>query len=257
MTLNPAASLIPAWLASFAAGLVVSSIVAAQPLPPLPKPGPHPVGCSNVEQDFDRVPPGETAQMYWRGFASADAERYVTALLTDPEHALVATFTAPADQALYARWAGKTVTYALLVCYPTTQANDRAEYALPNGNHVPRMQRGAEGPLLPAPGRHPVLLFSHGYAGSPLTHTYLDALVAFASHGWISVAPFHGGKGRCVKQDHDRDDAAAAEAAQRPHPLAVERRRDHDRAHSALEPADVLDQHVAQRPVAIRRTRGQ
>ena len=192
MSLSPPCSSVPARFACVTALAALSSLAVAQSLPPIPSPGPHPVGCSNVEQDFDRVPPGETAQMYWRGFASADAERYVTALLTDPQHALVATFTAPADQALYARWAGKTVTYALLVCYPTTHANDRADYALPNGNHVPRMQRGAEAPLLPAPGRHPVLLFSHGYAGSPLTHTYLDALVAFASHGWISVAPFHG-----------------------------------------------------------------
>jgi predicted dienelactone hydrolase len=150
------------------------------------------VGCSNVEQDFDRVPPNETAQMYWRGFASADAERYVTALLADPAHALVATFTAPGDPALYARWSARPVTYALLVCYPTTPANVRADYALPNGKRVPKMQRGADAPLLPGTGRHPVLLFSHGYAGSPLTHTYLDALVAFASHGWITVAPFHG-----------------------------------------------------------------
>src|SRR5688572_23997461 len=192
MTLNPASLLIPARLAAFAALLAVASIVVAQPLPPLPNPGPHPVGCSNVEQDFDRVPPGETAQMYWRGLATADAERYVTTLLADPAHALVATFTAPGDPTLYARWSGQSVTYALLVCYPTTQANDRADYPLPNGNRVPRMQRGAEAPLLPGPGRHPVLLFSHGYAGSPLTHTYLDALVAFASQGWIGVAPFHG-----------------------------------------------------------------
>src|SRR5688572_72342 len=192
MTLNPASLLIPARLATFAACLAVSSIGAAQSLPPLPNPGPHPVGCSNVEQDFDRVPPGETAQMYWRGLATADAERYVTALLADPAHALVATFTAPGDPTLYARWSGQSLTYALLVCYPTTQANDRADYPLPNGNRVPRMQRGADAPLLPGPGRHPVLLFSHGYAGSPLTHTYLDALVAFASQGWIGVAPFHG-----------------------------------------------------------------
>ena len=172
--------------------LAIASLAAAQSLAPVPNPGPHPVGCSNVEQDFSRVPPGETAQMYWRGLASADAERYVTALPTDPAHALVVTFAAPADPALYARWSGQALTYALLVCYPTTQANDRADYPLPGGNHVPRMQRGAEAPLLPAPGPHPLLLFSHGYAGSPLTHTYLDALVAFASQGWISVAPFHG-----------------------------------------------------------------
>jgi hypothetical protein len=55
------------------------------------------------------------------------------------------------------------------------------------------MQRGSEGPLLPASSsRLPVLLYSHGYGGSPLTNTYLDALVAFASWGYVTVAPFHG-----------------------------------------------------------------
>jgi len=143
----------------------------AQSAPPVQLPGPYPVGCSNLEQDFGRLPEGETAESYWRGLATEDGERYVTALLADPAHALVATFTAPDDPSLYSRWAGRALTYAMLVCYPTLGSNGRADYALPHGGVIPRMQRGAEEPIVGIAGRLPVLLFSHGY---------------------IVAAPFHG-----------------------------------------------------------------
>ena len=54
------------------------------------------------------------------------------------------------------------------------------------------MQRGNEAPILPDERRWPVVLFSHGYGGSPLSGAYLDALAVFASHGYVVVAPFHG-----------------------------------------------------------------
>jgi hypothetical protein len=37
-----------------------------------------------------------------------------------------------------------------------------------------------------------VLLFSHGFGGSPISSDYIDALNLFASHGYVVVAPFHG-----------------------------------------------------------------
>ena len=80
-----------------------------------------------------------------------------------------------------------------IACYPTTAANTRADYALPGGGVVPRMQRGAEAPILPAsPARLPVIVDSHGYAGSPLNDAYLAAMVSLASWGYVTVAPFHG-----------------------------------------------------------------
>jgi predicted dienelactone hydrolase len=55
------------------------------------------------------------------------------------------------------------------------------------------MQTGAEPPLFANPAtRYPVLAFSHGFAGSPLSDDYLPALSWFASYGYIVVAPFHG-----------------------------------------------------------------
>ena len=173
-------------LAALAAG------VEAQSVPPIPARGPNPVGCTNVEQDLSRVPAHERPEWYWRGFSFNETQRYVTSLLVDREHSLVATFTAPDDPSLFDRWSGRTLTYALLVCYPTSAGNTRPNYVLPRGVVVPRMQRGADAPILPSSARLPVLLFSHGYGGSPLNDSYLNAIVALASWGYVVVAPFHG-----------------------------------------------------------------
>ncbi|HVF63744.1 MAG TPA: hypothetical protein VNE58_07105 [Casimicrobiaceae bacterium] len=157
-------------------------------------PGPYPVACSNVAQDFSRLPAGEPAELTWEGFPRNDGSgRYVTDLLADAGNTLTARFVAPNDRVLYGSWAGQQLTYVLLVCYPTSAANNRADYPLPNGRSVPRMQRGSEAPILPDnAGRWPVLAFSHGYGGSPLSDGHIEALSVFASHGYVVVAPFHG-----------------------------------------------------------------
>ena len=54
------------------------------------------------------------------------------------------------------------------------------------------MMRGADAPLWPdATTRFPVLVFSHGYGGSPISNDYIYALTVFASFGYVVVAPFH------------------------------------------------------------------
>jgi predicted dienelactone hydrolase len=162
-------------------------------VPPLPVTGAYPVACTNVEQDFTRVPGGETAEMYWRGSSGGGKERYVDALLVSPTSALTSTFTAPGDADLYDRWASQPVAYVFIACYPTTTENARPDYTLPGGNVIPKMQRGNEAPILPvSAATWPVVLYSHGYGGSPLNGNYLHALIAFASWGYVTVAPFHG-----------------------------------------------------------------
>jgi predicted dienelactone hydrolase len=161
---------------------------------PLPLPGPYTVGCSNVAQDFSRVAPGEEAKDYWEGFPSASgAPQYVTDLLADPANALSVTVTAPNDGNLYGSFAGKPVQFVVIACYPTVANNPRADYPLPTGRVVPHMQTGAEPPLFAdAMARYPVLAFSHGYGGSPISNDYIGALSWFASYGFVVVAPFHG-----------------------------------------------------------------
>ena len=161
---------------------------------PLTLPGPYAVGCSNVAQDFSRLAPGEVAADYWDGAPSASgAPRYATDLLADPANTLSVTVSAPNNANLYGSLAGTQVSYVVLTCYPTGMANPRADYLLPTGEIVPHMQTGADLPLFADPAaRYPVIAFSHGYQGSPISSKYLSIMSVFASYGYVVVAPFHG-----------------------------------------------------------------
>ena len=180
-----------------AAALAGPAFAQVDPLviaPPRPLTGPYPVACSNVAQDFSRLPAGEPVELTWEGFPRSDGSgRYVTDLLAEPSDTLIARYTAPDDGQLFGPWGGQSLTYVVIVCYPTTTANTRPDFPLPNGRSVPRMQRGAQAPILPdSMQRWPVLAFSHGYGGSPLSTGHFEAMGVFASHGYVVVAPFHG-----------------------------------------------------------------
>jgi predicted dienelactone hydrolase len=161
---------------------------------PLPLPGPYAVACSNVVQDFTRVGAGEDVTSYWDGMSSDNGmPRYATDLLADPDNTLIATVTAPQDSNLYGEFVGQEIKFVVLALYPTTADNPRPDYPLPTGKVVPHMQTGSDPPLFAdASARYPVLAFSHGYRGSPLTSDYLLALSVFASYGYVVIAPFHG-----------------------------------------------------------------
>ena len=162
--------------------------------PPLTLPGPYSVACSNVAQDFTRVAPGGDPTAYWEGSPSAGGQpQYITQLLADPADSLTVTVTAPNDSNLYGSFAGTQVVFVVLACYPTASDNPRPDYPLPTGHVVPHMQTGADPPLFAdATARYPVLAFSHGYSGSPISNDYINALSVLASYGYIVVAPFHG-----------------------------------------------------------------
>jgi predicted dienelactone hydrolase len=173
------------------------AVAVAQPtavVPPLPLPGPYAVACSNVAQDFTRMAPGEDVQTYWEGVPRSDGSpRYITDLLSDPGNTLSVTITAPNDASVYGSFAGKTLAVTVIVCYPTTATNSRADYPLPNGVSVPHMQLGGDAPILPDPSiKWPMVVFSHGFLGSPLSNDYLQAVEIVASYGYIVAAPFHG-----------------------------------------------------------------
>ena len=193
-------------------------IAATDPLavaPPRTLAGPFPIACSNVAQDFTRLPAGEPAGLTWEGFPRSDGtNRYLTDLLSEPSDTLIARFTAPEDRELFGPWNGQPLTYVVLVCYPTSAANTRPDYPLPNGTSVPRMQRAGESPILPdATSRWPVAAFSHGYGGSPLSKSHIEALAVFATHGYVVVAPFHGDP-RYASLSFDDLGAAASAIAQ-------------------------------------------
>ncbi|HYR01448.1 MAG TPA: hypothetical protein VET86_15520, partial [Casimicrobiaceae bacterium] len=169
----------------------------AQPaltVPPRPAPGKYPVACSDVAQDFSRLLPGEDVQDYWEGVARADGTpRYITSLLSEAADTITLSLPIPNDSDVYGSFAGTTMPHVVIVCYPTSADNTRPDYLLPNGKSVPRMQRAGDLPWWPdATTRFPILLFSHGYLGSPLSNDYIDAVALLASYGYVVVAPLHG-----------------------------------------------------------------
>ena len=55
------------------------------------------------------------------------------------------------------------------------------------------MQVSGDLPIWPdSTTRFPVLLFSHGLSGSPISSDYIAAIEIFASWGYVVIAPFHG-----------------------------------------------------------------
>jgi len=155
-------------------------------------PGRYDVACSDVTQDFSRLKAGETADEYWEGIPDAGGNpRYVTSLFTST-NPLVVSLRVPMDAELFGDQANRSVTFASIVCYPT-EGNARPDYVLPNGRAVPHMRLAGQDPLFASgEARFPVLLFSHGLSGSPLSSDYLRAITLLASHGYVVVAPFHG-----------------------------------------------------------------
>jgi predicted dienelactone hydrolase len=134
---------------------------------------------------------------YWEGIANTDnganVPRYLSDILAEPAFTLQFGLAVPDDRGLYRGFAGSTLPVVLLACHPTSAANIRPDYSLPDGQRIPRMQRAGEVPILPdGQARLPLILYSHGLGGSPVGQDYLSTLAILASHGYIVVAPFHG-----------------------------------------------------------------
>jgi predicted dienelactone hydrolase len=181
-------------LFALAAHIVSAQIVATPPS----LVGKFPVACSNVEQDFTRLTTGQSPPDYWEGNPNASGNRYVTELLVNPDKALTYTVSVPATATLdvFDKQGGKQLPYAAIACYPTTATNARADYILPDGTTVPRMERGTDTALIAtnadAPdGKWPLIVLSHGLAGSPLGEEYARVIVRLAQEGYIVYAPFH------------------------------------------------------------------
>lgn len=185
--------------AGFTAALAAAATAQTVELDTAPE-GRYAVACSNVEQDYSLAV--GSVSSYWTGTRS-QRSRYVTELLIDPQLAVRFTVRPPNDRSLFANRRNQDVDFVALVCYPTTDDNPRAPFWLPDGRHVPAMQRGNEAPILnqscdDGPQRctdglpqWPLLVYSHGLGGSPLSGSYLETIVRFASHGYIVAAPFH------------------------------------------------------------------
>lgn len=203
---NIAASLLlaaPALLATPAAA--VNHDVVVGPLAP----GRFEVACSNIEQDAARIaqfalPPAD----FWDGTGG----RYITEILAQPSSALRINAVSPDERQIYPGTGGESVEYVAIVCHPTTRANADPGYPLPGTDDVvphmlppgaePRLISASEylatlgiqvSPAPPAgPAKMPLIVYSHGLAGSPIGKGYINVMTQLAAQGYMVAAIFHG-----------------------------------------------------------------
>ena len=173
--------------------------------------GRFPVACSNVEHDLARMASiGGVPSDYWEGNTVNGSARYITEILAHPEGALLFSADTPLKPFMYPKLFGRRIDFAAIVCYPTTRANSDPDYILPaDGGTVPHMQPPTQAPKIVTTGEYaqalglpvpnvagatqalPLIVYSHGLAGSPLGKGYLDVMVALASQGFMVSAVFH------------------------------------------------------------------
>jgi len=164
-------------------------------------PGTYQVACSNLAIDTTRLAQlGGAIDDFWTG----GNDHYVRDILLEPADTLVTRPQVP-DSDLYPGRRNTGVDFVVITCYPTDPSNPRPDYLLPDGQRIPHMQRAGQVPIF-APqacpilslatgcGRWPLMMFSHGLAGSPVDGKSVDFLVRMASYGYIVAAPFHGDK---------------------------------------------------------------
>jgi hypothetical protein len=196
-------------LAVLAAACAVSSASAynhVNIVPPIAA-GPYSVACSNIRQDVARIAPGASASDYWEG----RNDHYITDILAEPNTAIRFNALTPDVRSIYAFHAGDPVEYVAIVCYPTGASNTDPPYTLPGtGDVIPHMQQAGAAPKLINAGEYlaarnisvdptgaftqrlPLIVYSHGLTGSPISKGYVDVLVQLAAQGFMVAGVFHG-----------------------------------------------------------------
>jgi len=184
-------------LATLLFGGLASAANHDKTVPPIAA-GPHPVACSNLAHDEARMNQiGGRPAEFWEGIASDDnggnLPRYISDILAEPQATLQFGLAVPDDRGLYRGFAGTTLPIVMLVCYPTSAANIRNDYRLPDDQWLPRMERAGDTPIFPqGVERLPLLMYSHGLGGSPVSDQYISTIRVLASNGYVVAAPFHG-----------------------------------------------------------------
>ena len=205
-----ALALAAASLLSPLAARAVNHDVVMNPVPP----GKFAVACSNVAMDAGAIAAaGVPAENFWEG-----RDHYITEILTERGTALAFPVRVPFQLNLYPRFAGRNVDFAAIVCHPTSRENTDPGYTLPGTNGVvPHMQRPGQAPKLITagefrctlglgcsdfatappqgdnlPAKLPLIVYSHGLAGSPISSGYIDVMTQLAAQGFMVAAIFHG-----------------------------------------------------------------
>lgn len=148
-------------------------------------------GCSSLRHNPDAVKDvinrGGKLEDYRFGSKINSQELYITQLLDD--EALRIDLEVPPDHDLYGAEAGNTISYTILVCYPTRAGNPHQDYPVPGTEIViPVMQSGDTPFFISDEKPHPLILISHGLLMDPLDKRIFE----LAGQGYIVAALFHG-----------------------------------------------------------------
>jgi hypothetical protein len=173
-------------------------------------PGPLKVACSNIAQDTSLIAAGASPSDYWEGRPTNDQAHYISDILAQPQAAFQFDVQVPDVRRLYVGHAGDAVRYVAIVCYPTARDNPDPDYALPEtGDVIPHMQLPGEAPRVltrdqlaayvgstpsgnATPVPLPLIVYSHGLGGSPISSGYVQSIVQLAAQGFIVAGVFHG-----------------------------------------------------------------
>jgi hypothetical protein len=168
----------------------------------------YPVACSNIAQDGNAIDQiGGAPADFWEGIPLDGQLRYIAQILAEPQAAIQFSLQVPDDRELYVHFAGDTLPFVVLVCYPTSPYNPRADYVLPDSQVIPRMERSGDLPIFPdARAKFPLIVYSHGIGNSPVSGNYLGTIERMAGSGYIVMAVFHGdGRIAPITLDHLSD----------------------------------------------------
>jgi predicted dienelactone hydrolase len=177
---------------------------------PLPL-GRFEVACSHIAQDTALIAPGASASDYWEGRPVNGQDHYITEILANPQATLQFNARVPDQRSLYPGHAGDNVAFVAIVCHPTPRDNGDPDYTLPQtGDVIPHMQPAgvppklissaeyaatlgiAVDPATSAPQRLPLVVYSHGLTGSPISQGYVQVMAQLAAQGFMVAGVFHG-----------------------------------------------------------------
>ncbi len=115
---------------------------------------------------------------------------YISEYLQSPSDSFHFSVKVPSMPLHFPVTAAQSLDYCGVVYFPTNNAQNKADYLFhPQGFKLPLMLSPGDRPAV-LEGRHPLILFSHGYQSEFMVHTTLIRILA--SHGFIVAAVFHG-----------------------------------------------------------------
>lgn len=180
------------WLAPVLSLLLAGAPRAGVELEPI-----APGACAVATTNLEVTPQADAKAMFdfLNGKSNSAGTQYLTDILVHPAAVPTLQLDVPNDPVLYGRQAGTRLPVVLLVVYPTSPDNPRADYRFPyreTGDAVfPHMEQPGDKPILADPtAKYPLIVLSGGYNTHGLWHLW--HMKALAAHGYIVVDLFHG-----------------------------------------------------------------